>query len=368
MSRSIIYTVAEGVLTEMAPAAPENEDTMQRLVADFPRIIADRDGELLLVQREQAIADRENGSGRWSVDHLFVTAEAVPVLVELKRATDTRLRREVVGQIVDYAANASVYWKAGELAASFAATAQAKERVPDELLAEFLGGAQDFDAFWQQVEANLRAGRMKLVIVADVIPPELARIVEFLNEQMRAEVRAVELAWFEGSGIKAFTPRIIGETERAQAARSASGSAPLPPISCQEWIDLKIAPLGAPVASAAQTFCRLVGVAGGRAFVPKTRGSITAEFEAGRPIYPLMLSPAGKGQISLSLIYLKAHAAFADVAARQALYDDLVQIVGPLSTPSLNGYPAFPAIRLNDPAIADRFAGFLARFAALGPS
>ena len=48
-------------------------------------------------------------SGRWSLDHLFVTRDGVPVLVELKRAMNSRLRREVVGQILDYAANATAY-------------------------------------------------------------------------------------------------------------------------------------------------------------------------------------------------------------------------------------------------------------------
>lgn len=363
MTRSIIYTVADGKLNEMSPAAPENEDTMQQLVADFPEIIADRDGALLLVRREQSIADRENGGGRWSIDHLFVTREAVPVLVELKRATDTRLRREVVGQILDYAANASVYWKAGELAASFEATAGSKGRIPEELLAEFHAGDQDSEAFWLQVEANLRAGRMKLVFVADVIPPELARIVEFLNEQMRADVRAVELSWFEGSGIKAFTPRIIGETERAQATKAASSGTALLPISRQEWIEKNLSPIGPHVVAAANIFCQLVEQAGGTAFVPKTQGSITAEFSLGqRRIYPFMLSYTGKGLISLSLSYLKAHAAFAEEAARQALYDELVSVVGPLTTKTLNGFPAFLAIHLNEPTVQAGFLSFLERF------
>ena len=76
---------------------------MQALVARYPELITDGDGDLLLVRREQSIADGPEGGGRWSLDHLFVTRDAVPVLVELKRAVDTRLRREVVGQMLDYA-------------------------------------------------------------------------------------------------------------------------------------------------------------------------------------------------------------------------------------------------------------------------
>ena len=48
----------------------------------------------------------EDGGGRWSLDHLFLDQDANPTLVEVKRSTDTRIRREVVGQVLDYVANA----------------------------------------------------------------------------------------------------------------------------------------------------------------------------------------------------------------------------------------------------------------------
>ena len=39
----------------------------------------------------------------------------------------------------------------------------------------------DLDRYWQQVERNLRAGAIRLVFAADVIPSELRRSIEFLN-------------------------------------------------------------------------------------------------------------------------------------------------------------------------------------------
>lgn len=48
--------------------------------------------------------------GRWSLDHLFLDQDGIPTLVEVKRSSDTRIRREVVGQVMDYAANAVAYW------------------------------------------------------------------------------------------------------------------------------------------------------------------------------------------------------------------------------------------------------------------
>jgi hypothetical protein len=62
-----------------------------------------------------------------SVDHLFVDQDAVPTLVEVKRSSDTRIRREVVGQMLDYAANAVVYWPLERLRATFEASEGAED-------------------------------------------------------------------------------------------------------------------------------------------------------------------------------------------------------------------------------------------------
>ena len=365
MTRSIIYTVdAAGTLTAMRPSEPRSEDFMQKLVAAHPELISDQDGALLLIRREQPIADREDGSGRWSLDHLFVTRSGVPVLVELKRAVDTRLRREVIGQMLDYAANGTTYWQGGRIAESFATTMAEQGRDPDVELATFLGAAGDPQQFWEQVDANFAAGRIKMVFVADTIPRELARIVEFLNEQMKADVRAVELSWFESvGGVTALTPRIIGETERAQTEKAARSA--LPPIGRDTWIEEKLGPCGPAVIEAAERYIALVDDVGGRAEVTSSQGSIVTVLDApGGNLIPLRLSPERKGMVQLCLAYLINRPAFADQAVRQRLYDELVAIVGPLSTTTLNGYPGFDARKLNDPAIVTSLTDYLRKLRA----
>jgi hypothetical protein len=362
LTRSIIYTVdAAGTLTAMRPSEPRSEDFMQKLVAVHPELIADQDGALLLIRREQPIADREDGSGRWSLDHLFVTRSGVPVLVELKRAVDTRLRREVVGQMLDYAANGTAYWQGGRIAESFTATMIEQGRDPDAELVTFLGDASDPEQFWEQVDANFAAGRIKMVFVADTIPRELARIVEFLNDQMKADVRAVELSWFESdSGVTALTPRVIGETERAQSEKAARSA--LPPIGREMWLEERLGPCGADVVAAADRFIALVDDAGGHAEVTKAQGSLLAvlDLPSGRGVlYPLRLSPERKGMVQLCLAYLVNRPAFADQAVRQRIYDDLVAIVGPLSTTTMNGYPGFDARKLNDASVQTALTNYL---------
>jgi hypothetical protein len=86
------------------------------------------------------------------------------------------------------------------------------------VLAEFLGPVDDPSAFWQQVKTNLQAGRVRLLFVADVIPPELKRVVEFLNQQMDpAEVLAIEIRQFTGGeGLRTLVPTVFGQTAAAQ--------------------------------------------------------------------------------------------------------------------------------------------------------
>jgi hypothetical protein len=80
-----------------------------------------------------------------------------------------------------------------------------------------LGPDADPDNFWQNVKTNLQAGRVRLVFVADHIPTELRRVVEFLNSQMGpAEVLALELKQYVGKSVKSLVPRLIGRTAMAE--------------------------------------------------------------------------------------------------------------------------------------------------------
>jgi hypothetical protein len=176
----------------------------------------------VLIAREIGIPDRPEGHDRWSLDHLFVDQDAVPALVEVKRSSDTRIRRQVVGQMLDYAANGLQYWPVDDIRAAFEAT-HADES--DTVLRELLGDDADLDRFWSEVENNLEAGRVRLIFVADVIPAELQTIVEFLNERMvDMDVLAVEIKQYVGEGTQTLVPRVIGLTGKAKRKHGRSAT------------------------------------------------------------------------------------------------------------------------------------------------
>lgn len=229
MGGGIYLVQGSGGLVEMAEQDYASEELLQELLAKYPNLLAGDQinsadpRRWLLVAREVSLASEEDGPGRWSVDHLFLDQDAIPTIVEVKRSTDTRIRREVVGQMLDYAANAVAYWPVESLRARFEESREDHER---ELM-EFLDDPDaDPEGFWQKVKTNLQAGKVRLIFVGDDVPVELRRVVEFLNQQMNpAEVLAVEIKQYVGQEMKTLVPRVVGQTVEAQQKKFGGMSA-----------------------------------------------------------------------------------------------------------------------------------------------
>lgn len=216
-------------IVPMQPAHFATEAQFQDLLARFPillvgdQIAPENPRRWVLVKREQSVGLDDVSGGRWSIDHVFLDQDGIPTLVEIKRQTDTRIRREVVGQMLDYAANCGTFWMPGTLRSSFEQTCAAAGRTSQEVLAELLGADGDPEGFWPLVDRNLADGRIRLLFVADVVPTELRRIVEFLNRQMSpAEVLAIELRQFEGQGLRTIVPMVLGALESKVGVREKS--------------------------------------------------------------------------------------------------------------------------------------------------
>ena len=228
MTDGLFHIDAEGNLASMSVTPYEAEPILQELLEKHPDLLAGGQMEpesprrWLLVKREHGVPDREDSGSRWSVDHVFVDQDAIPTLVEVKRSTDTRIRREVVGQMLDYAANGVRYWPLSELRSAFQST---HENAETELLVQELckDATLSLDTFFERVEDNLRAGRIRMVFVADVIPDELMRITEFLNEQMNpAQVFAVEVKQYRAGDHSGtvIVPAVFGRTSAASIKTS----------------------------------------------------------------------------------------------------------------------------------------------------
>jgi len=211
----------------------DREIDLQDLVQHHPELLAggqirpDQPVRWMLVCREASIPDSESSGGRWAVDHLLLDQDAVPTFVEVKRSSVSRIRREVVGQMLDYAANATVYWPADRIR-DLVVQARGEEGMRDAV-ASLLGSdptdLQVIETYWRDVDAHLRSGNVRLLFVADEIPRELRRIIEFLNESMsNVEVLGVEVIQYVGPDHQALVPRLVGQTEQARDAKGRTSS------------------------------------------------------------------------------------------------------------------------------------------------
>ena len=338
----------------------ETEDVFQELLAKYPQLLLGGDDRtpysaLLLIAREQGVPITEGGGNHFSLDHLFVDQDGVPTLVEVKRRSDTRNRREIVAQMLDYASNGLACWTIDDLQQNFAETCRADGKDPGAVLEEFAGTGSDVAGFWQTIEENIRAERIRMIFVADEISPELRRIISFLNRQMRtSEMLAIELRQFVGAGIRAFVPDVIVKPDRV---------VPVPGVT---WTEERfMAVLEEKAGTEAVDVARDLLAWGRRA---------TSEISYGRGVrdgslipmlqwrgldyYPIFVWTYGKVEIQFQ--WLQYRPPFDDVEKRKDLLNRLNAIAG-ISLPpdSLGRRPSFPLTVLTPREVREQFIAVL---------
>jgi len=357
-----IFLIRDGELTEMAQQEPEKEKVLQDLLASHPSLLAGGDmnpeapRRFAHIAQEVGLESQESGSTRWSVDHLFVDQDAVPTIVEVKRSSNTQIRREVIGQLIEYAANGVKYWPIDRVRAQYEASCAADGVDSGERLREALGSLDDVDEFWQAAKQNLETGRVRMVFVGDVVPPELQRVVEFLNEQMaKAEVLAVELRYYRADNLTTLVPRVVGQTAKAQQLKGQTQRA-----TVQDFLDhlrSQHGDVAVVVASRIIEWAR----------VEKLNPSIEAATEGptlwaglhagGASYWPIRLRHDGK--LFISFLSLKKRAPFSDEGLRSQLLDKLNSVPGVSLPASLTGRPAIPISVLESAQALDELLAVL---------
>ncbi|NPA91456.1 MAG: hypothetical protein GXO55_08415 [Chloroflexi bacterium] len=172
----------------------------------------------LIIKREMPVPDPESGPPRWAIDFVLVDQDAIPTFVECKRFADTRSRREVVAQMLEYAANGYAYWDREIFQHWAEQRAHAQGTSLKDELQKLVGENEvDLEDFFGRMEENLRQGNIRLVFFLEEAPTELKSIVDFLNKQMeRTEVLLVEARLYELDGTRIIVPTLFGYTEEAR--------------------------------------------------------------------------------------------------------------------------------------------------------
>ncbi|MDT8446525.1 MAG: hypothetical protein RRB13_06460 [bacterium] len=356
MQDGIFLIQKGGELLKLQAADYDTEDVLQALLAKYPELIPGEQingtdpRRWLLIDREVGVPGEEKGGNRWALDHLFVDQDAIPTLIEIKRSSDTRIRREVVGQMLDYAANAVVYWPIEKIRSTFETRCAAEGAEPEEVLSGFLG-SEETETFWEQLATNLGAGKVRLLFVADQIPDELKRIVEFLNEQMSpAEVLAVAIPQYVGEGLQTLVPQVIGKTAKGtdRKARRRTGGNKWDEDS---FFDAITATRGPEEAGIARELLNWIGTLVSRIWWGE--GSQTGSFvpvleHGGKKHYPFSAWTSGKLEIPFSSH--KAKPPFENETLRQELKERFDRIPSVEIPPDkIGANPGIPMEKLLTP-------------------
>lgn len=189
------------------------EDALQSLIENNPDIIPgsqiypDREEQLrfLLLSREMSVRN-------WSLDILMIDQDGILTLIECKLVENPEARRDVIGQIMEYAAHAKLDWGDGRAKNKAIEYWNNKGKNLDDVIRENFDGIEVED-FWNLVEKNLNDGYIRLIIAADKIKDEVRKTIEYLNLEMKkTEIYGLELKRYKGESKQiVIVPHLIGK-------------------------------------------------------------------------------------------------------------------------------------------------------------
>ncbi len=185
------------------------EDYIQALVHEHPSILPI--GEIDPIFKGAVAVCRELETPAGPIDNFLVTPSGLPVLVECKLWRNAEARREVVGQILDYAKELARF-TVSDLQRE---VAKRLGRGPSALL-DIVRAADpmvDETEFNDNLTANLRRGRFLLLLVGDGIRERVEAIAEYLQAPagLHFSQGLVELPIYElPDGGRIGAPRVLG--------------------------------------------------------------------------------------------------------------------------------------------------------------
>lgn len=187
-----------------------DEAFIQRLVLNHPALLPLNEIDPTCIAPVPICDELPTQAG--PVDVFMITPTGMPVLVECKLWNNPQARREVVGQIIDYAKELQS-WSYEDLQRACAT----RKRSSFELSEFMASHVENLDqkTFVDSVTRNLRDGRCALLVVGDGIREGVEAIGEYLTGSgaLQFTFGLVELPVFETpDGQRLVTPRTLAKT------------------------------------------------------------------------------------------------------------------------------------------------------------
>lgn len=204
------------VVARAAEGSAERESQMRDLIHDHPGVLPVHALDPSL-GRVFAVAKELSIPGVGFVDVLLADEHGRLIVAECKLWRNPQARREVIGQILDYARELS-RWGYEDLQRQISARQRRGGNVLYELARE-AGSDLDEASFVDRVTRDLAAGRFLLLIVGDGITEGTRRIGEYLRDQpgLAFEFGLIEMAEYRyadaaGQERTIIQPRILAQT------------------------------------------------------------------------------------------------------------------------------------------------------------
>ena len=216
-------------LNPLEPTPFEKERQLDSYVENYPQLLAsalstdENELRFVLLEMQAAIDDSDAGrSGRWAADAIYLDQTGTLTIVEDKLSHNPEIRRKMVGQMIEYAANLLDTFTVDGVRERLAQTHEDVDAAIASLRGEpelVEADTNSNEALWNNVERNLQAGVIRMVFVADHLPHELRRIIEFLNQYMNPmEIVGVQISRMRDGhkpgGAEVLVTSVVGRTER----------------------------------------------------------------------------------------------------------------------------------------------------------
>lgn len=197
----------------------ENEEELVDLIENHPELLPAE--EILGLEegedeeRDQPaflVLKREAGVDAGSIDLLLIDQSATLTVVEAKLRDNPEIRRKVIGQGLEYIADVSIR-QAKDIWEESRNYYTEKQKKLADVFQEFYPKS-DETTFLEQLDKNLREGQIQLIVLADELPLETRRVIEFLNKHSNLLIFGVEIQKITvGKNSKIYIVDVIGPSE-----------------------------------------------------------------------------------------------------------------------------------------------------------
>lgn len=182
-----------------------SEAELQETLADNPELLCEGSDALLKTVCREVMMEGQR------LDILMVDTTGLPVAVEVKLIKNPNIRREVVGQALEYASLLS------------SLTIDELDSITQGKLIDTLRDCDDEETFEERrrdCATHLRAGQVRVVIAVDDAPESLIRTVAFLSRRSDLDVRLVTLEKYPiDTGEVFLVPKFLVKPEGVQPQR-----------------------------------------------------------------------------------------------------------------------------------------------------